>query len=635
MCGIVGIANRDRPVCDRGWLREACHALAHRGPDDAGEWWTEDGRVGLGHRRLAIIDLSAAGHQPMRLAGEPLWIVFNGEIYNFDAIRAELAARGATFESRSDTEVILAAYREWGTDSIRRLEGMFAFALFDAARGVLFLARDRAGEKPVFYSLRDGELRFASELKALMRDAAMPRRVSPNALDCYLAFGFVPGDGCILEGVRKLPPAHALHFDLRSGDLRTWRYWEPPPQAATARGADADELTSELEHLLASAVSRQLVADVPVGVLLSGGLDSSLVTAMAARATQRVKTFTIRFPGHGVFDETQHARLVASHFGTEHVELEAEDTTVTSLETLARQFDEPIIDSSMIPTLLVSRLTRRHCTVALGGDGGDELFGGYRQYPRLLRLQRMARGVPRGVRAAAAAVTAHLPVGTRGRNWVLAAAANFASDLPAIGEQFDRRTRARLMGGEQRWPLVAERVRRERLPTGADLLDRATRFDFNNYLPEDILVKVDRASMLTSLEVRAPMLDPRLIEFAFARVPSRLKTTTAERKILLRRLAGRVLPPSFDATRKQGFSIPLDSWLRTTAWQSYFRDVLLDRGQTTFDHTVVREMIDGQSARRSNGERLFGLVMFELWRRAYGMELGDRFSTDRNSAIYD
>jgi asparagine synthase (glutamine-hydrolysing) len=599
--------------------------MRHRGPDDAGEWWSPDGCVGLGHRRLAIIDLTPSGHQPMASANGSVLIAFNGEIYNFVDLRNELTAEGHTFRTRSDTEVVLAAYRQWGTDCVVRLNGMFAFAIYNSVSRELFIARDRAGEKPLFYALDRGTLRFASELKALMVDPAMSRRIDLEALDCYLAMGFVPGAGCMLKGVRKLSPAHALVFKLASAELRVWRYWAlPAPATMITAPDDAVERTvlDELEVLLQDAVRRQLAADVPVGVLLSGGVDSSLVTAMAARAVPHVKSFTIRFPGHGAFDETEHARLIARHFGTEHVELEADASTVELLPLLARQFDEPIVDSSMIPTFLLSQLVRKYCTVALGGDGGDELFAGYHHYNRLLWMQRNLGWIPQRVqRFAHAAADTLLPVGLRGRNWFQGLGTDLQNSLPLVASCFDRGTRRLLMQGQKAWQLNAECVREKRIPVAVGLLERATRMDFENYMAEDILVKVDRASMLNSLEVRAPLLDHRLIEFAFGRVPASLKATTHTRKVLLKKLATRVLPPEFDQHRKQGFSIPLMSWLESGSWLNFFKDVLLDSADGFFDRKTVARLLAGQARGLRNSERLFGLVMFELWRREYKIQI--------------
>ena len=623
MCGIVGIAS-NTPIADRAWLTAGRDAMRHRGPDGCGEFWSADGCVGLGHRRLAIIDLSSAGQQPMADAGGRLRIVFNGEIYNFTDLRRELAARGHVFFSQTDTEVVLAAYREWGTDCLGRLNGMFAFALYDGTQRRLFMARDRAGEKPLFYTLDSGTLRFSSELKGLMADPKVPREIDPEALDCYLTLGFIPGERCILKAARKLPPAHALLFDLNTAGCHVWRYWSLPEAAADAPATAAAEgqLLEELETLLADATRRQLVADVPVGILLSGGVDSSLITAMAARAAPRVRTFTMRFPGHGSFDETEHARLIARHFATDHLELEMGASTVELLPMLARQFDEPMVDSSMIPTYLICQLVRRHCTVALGGDGGDELFGGYLHYNRFLKVQQTVGRLPRLLRLPLAKAAAHLlPVGFRGRNWLQGMGVDLESSLPLVGAQFDRSSRRKLMKGRSEWAPVGEGIRDRAIPPTAELLERAVRCDFENYLAEDILVKVDRASMLNSLEVRAPLLDYRIIEFAFGTVPWKLKATTRARKILLKRLAAKLLPPEFDQHRKQGFSIPLAAWLKSGPWLKFFRDVLLGSDGKLFDRATVSELLDGQSRGLRNSERLFALLLFELWRQEYRIQV--------------
>ncbi|AGX86620.1 asparagine synthase (glutamine-hydrolyzing) [Candidatus Symbiobacter mobilis] len=620
MCGIVG-AGSTAPQADRAWLAPARDTLIHRGPDDAGKWWSDDGRVGLAHRRLSILDLSPLGHQPMHLAERGLSIVFNGEIYNFAELRRELESLGHHFRSHSDTEVLLAAYAQWGNECLARLNGMFTFALFDAPRQELFLARDRAGEKPLFYRLDQGVLYFASELKALLAHPNLPRRIDPDALDCYLAMGYVPGERCILAGYHKLSAAHALRFDLHSGTAKVWRYWQLPELDAAADSADETALLDELESLLEEAVGRQLVADVPVGILLSGGVDSSLVTAMAVRRSSQVRTFSIGFPGHGKLDETPHARLIARHFGTEHTELMAESTTADLLPTLAHQFDEPMVDSSMFPTWLVCHLVRQYCTVALGGDGGDELFGGYGHYSRLLWMRRRLTHVPGWLRRGVAQAAEHwLPVGLKGRNWLQGLDVDLRDGLPLIASYFDTTTRRHLMRGHAGHPLVAESIRVGRIPKQHDLLQRATRMDFENYLADDILVKVDRASMLNSLEVRAPLLDYRVIEFAYRRVPSRLKATEQEKKVLLKRLAARVLPPEFNRQRKQGFSIPLSEWLKTGPFRELFWDTLTSRN-CLFDQMTVRSLLQGQDRGRGNGERLFALVQFELWSKIYRVSL--------------
>lgn len=620
MCGIVGTASV-RP-CSTEWLRSASSTLTHRGPDDAGEWRSSDGRVAFAHRRLSIVDLSPAGHQPMQLCEQGLTIAFNGEIYNFTELRTELEALGYGFRSQSDTEVLLNAYAAWGTECVSRLNGMFAFAIFDEAEQRVFLARDRAGEKPLFLFVQEGrKLFFASELKALLSNPELPRKINNDALACYLATGYVPGSLCILDGYSKLPPAHAMTFQLHTGAVKIWSYWQIPQLAYTSDSGTDEALVGELEHLLSDSVRKQMVADVPVGVLLSGGVDSSLITAMAVRHSSQVRTFSISFPGHGKHDESPHARLIAKHFGTRHTELVAEATTADLIPLLAIQFDEPIIDSSMIPTWLVTNLVRQHCTVALGGDGGDELFGGYGHHSRLLQLYARTNWIPLILRRSlAATATRLLPTGFKGRNWLQALGADLERGMPLVANYFDRRTRQKLVPDLINGQPKAEQVFAERIPKATDLIQRVTRMDFQNYLPEDILVKVDRSSMLNSLEMRAPLLDHRIIEFAFGKVPSRLKSDGIGRKILLKKLCQRVLPTEFDLERKQGFGIPMIDWLKSGPFRELFWDTLL-QPDCMFDRRTVSALLSGQDRGHGNGERLFGLVLFESWRRNYGISL--------------
>jgi asparagine synthase (glutamine-hydrolysing) len=622
MCGIAGILSTDRPVAPDTVVRMR-DTLRHRGPDDEGAWRSPDGRVALGHRRLSIIDLSPAGRQPMEDASGQLQIVFNGEIYNYRELRRDLESRGHRFRTSTDTEVILEAYREWDLGCLERLNGMFAFGVFDAPRQRLLLARDRAGEKPLFYRAHAGALAFASELKALFSDPACPRVLDVEALDYYLAFGYVPGDRCMVRGIRKLPQGHALTFDLRTGATDTRRYWQLPERAPERDGSD-DELLQELETLLEDSVRLRMIADVPLGVMLSGGIDSSLVTAMAARSSSRpVKTFTIAFPGHGTFDEAPHARIVAQHFGTDHVEMAAEPATVELLPELARQYDEPIADSSMVPTYLVSRLIRAEATVALGGDGGDELFGGYPHHSWVQRQSRVGGWVPRPARRMLRSAAARVPVGTKGRNFVLGLAAEPPFNIVQFNVIFDADARRQLLCGIDATTLHAggpEAYKAALCLAGDTPLRQSTALDFQTYLVDDILVKVDRASMLCSLEVRAPFLDPRLIEFAYGRVPDRLRATADVRKALLRRLAARLLPPSLDLSRKHGFSLPLHQWFKGD-WGRYIEEVLTQGNDHLFDRGVVGQLIRGQRGGFSNMHRLFALLMVELWRREYRIAL--------------
>ncbi len=617
MCGILGVASTTL-IEDWSWVYDGSLAMRHRGPNDSGEWFSADKKVAFAHRRLSIIDTSKAGRQPLSYGNGSIVITFNGEIYNYKVIKNTLVNKGYTFTTETDTEVILASYKEWGAKCVEHLNGMFSFAIYDNEIKRVFVARDRAGEKPLFYRLYDGELRFASELKSLLTDTSIDRKINLQSLDCYLAMGFIPGNLCILEGFNKLPAGHTLSFDLLTGKIDVFEYWNiPNTESEDVEGEQLDDkLVNELDSLLDKSVEQQLVSDVPLGVLLSGGVDSSLITAKASKHKNKIKTFTIGFSGSKKYDETEYARLIANHFGTEHIELEAKQATSSLISLLSKQFCEPIVDSSMIPTYLVSELVKDHCTVVLGGDGADELFGGYSHYNRLMWLEKKFGKVPMFIRGNIAKFSDQiLSDGFKGKNWLSALDCDFESDLPLIATYFSPAMRRRLLGAE----LItgsAEAIDKARVPLCSGLLQRATRMDFKNYLAEDILVKIDRSSMLNSIEMRAPFLDKDIIEFAFLKVPTRLKATASERKIILKKLAQKILPSNFNANRKQGFSIPISDWLKEGSFRTLFYEVLLD-SKSIFDRSYVLELLKGQDRGMVNGERLFALVLFELWRREY------------------
>lgn len=615
MCGIVGLHQPAAPIDAERFARMR-DAMTHRGPDAAGAWISADGRLALGHRRLAILDLSAAGAQPMERDG--LRIVFNGEIYNHAELRSELHARGCAFSSRSDTEVLLAAYRTWGEDCLARLDGMFAFCIHDEARRRLFLARDRAGEKPLFVARSPGRLAFASELKALFADPAQPRRFDHAGLNAYLAYGFVPGAGCLVVGIAKLPAAHAATYDLDNGAWRQWRWWDIPEPERTP--ADASELSQRLEALLEASVRRQLVADVPVGILLSGGLDSALVTALASRCGGEVRTFTVSFPGHGQTDESPFAAIVADHFATRHTVLPADAAQPDLLPQLARHYDEPLADSSMIPTYLVSKLIRAHATVALGGDGGDELFGGYGHYAWMQRHANARRWLPGAARCGVAALaTALLPVGSRGRNYLRALAGPLPAAYGGVNHFFNPQDRRLLLGKAFTSDGAPEASKAAACSPAHGIPGLAMVADFRTYLCDDILVKVDRASMLASLEVRAPFLSRELIEFAYRVVPDALRVHDGRCKVLLKNVGRRILPQKLNIERKQGFGIPIAAWL-TGPWGKILEDAIRGAPAWLLSATQTARLLDGQRRGRHNGERIFALGMLELWRREYGVD---------------
>ena len=624
MCGIIGIFSRS-PIADSDRLATMRDAMTHRGPDSAGIWWSADKRLGLAHRRLAILDLSPAGSQPMVDRSGRYAITFNGEIYNFLELREELRSRGHSFHSRSDTEVLLAAYKEWGRACLKQLQGAFAFAIYDATSRELFLARDRAGEKPLYYKHSVDGFVFASELKALLADPAFPRELDLSALDDYLSYGYVSGEQSILTNTSKLPAGQALVYDLENDTVKTWHYWELPLNRPES-GASTDDLTAELETLLSASVRRQLIADVPIGVLLSGGLDSSLITAIAAKASgQPIKTFTVSFPGHASFNEAPYARLVADCFGTDHSELVAEPAAISLLPQLARQYDEPLGDHSIVPTSLIAELVRGSVTVALAGDGGDELFGGYPHYNFLQRINHFRQYIPGSIRKAVSAVASRvLPVGTRGRNHLIGFAGAAASSIAAINVYFDPYFRRKLLSPLYRsgyCPSLSPEARKVACyDSSLTVFQNAARSDFQTTMVDDYLTKVDRASMLHSLELRTPFLDHRLIEFAFGRVPDCLRATLKERKILLQRLGKRLLPPTLDIKRKQGFSLPLAEWFKGE-WGTYMTEIVMAADSTIFDKKVISSLIKGQHRGFANSNRLFALTMFVLWHKEYNVKL--------------
>ncbi|MFQ5874478.1 MAG: asparagine synthase (glutamine-hydrolyzing), partial [Dehalococcoidia bacterium] len=593
--------------------------LRHRGPDDAGIWFSRDGRVGLAHRRLSILDLSEAGKQPMDDGAGQTWVTYNGEIYNFIELRAELERRGLRFSSETDTEVLLAAYREWKESCLDRLNGMFAFALFDERSKQLFLARDRAGKKPFYYAFAGDRFIFASELNTLLRDPAVSREIDLRALNFFLAYGFVPGDLSIFRGIRKLPPAHAMTLELASGRLRRWRYWWLPVPRWERN--DKEDLLAELESLLEDAVRIRLRSDVPLGVLLSGGLDSSLVVALTSRVSSRpVETFTIRFK-ETEQKEQDYANTVARRFGTSHHELVIQSDVLEILPELMKQFDEPLADPSLIPTYYVCRETRKSVTVALSGEGGKQLFGGYLRYGLTHRDARIIESFPAHLRRWAATASCFFPRGSRPREYILRLQHDTVTNFVARTLLFDHDARSNLLQRDVLNELGEDLLEPEMhlrswfKISSQDFVNRMTATDFHVYLPDDILVKVDRASMFVSLEVRAPLLDYRVAEFSFSRVPGSLNVNREER-FLLQRLGSRLLPPASSLSRKAGCGIPLRAWLGRNA--GGLMEMIPTALPGLFNHRYMEKVVrSGGRGLSSRDCRIFALLVFEYWRQAH------------------
>jgi asparagine synthase (glutamine-hydrolysing) len=629
MCGICGhIDLLNRPVPEDR-IRSMCAALAARGPDDAG--LHIDGvpaaglHVGLGHRRLSIIDLSPAAHQPMTNEDGTIRLTYNGEIYNYRELRRELEGKGHRFRSDSDTEVVVHLYEEEGVEAVRRLNGMFAFGLWDETRRRLWLCRDRLGVKPLVYSWDGGRLLFASEIQALLTDPSVDRTLDREALMLYLAFNYVPAPLTMFTGVRKLEPGCSLV--LEGGRVEVARYWNLPQPAEDAEPADPDRLVD----LLSESVAGCMLADVPVGAFLSGGVDSGIVVALMARLSSApVKTFTIGFEGDGLYDETEGARRVAAMYGTEHHEIRVRQQDM--LDALPRVFGalaEPFADSSVVPTYLVARETRRHVKVALSGDGGDELFGGYRSYLAEGWRARYHR-VPALLRESIIEpVIAVLPdsretrIGEtlrRVKKFIRAARGPFDERLLALKEITPAHVRGKLLKGAGSGldPALAW-VRQLLGHCAGDAVNRMLATDLIDSLPGDMLTKVDLMSMANSLEVRVPLLDHRVAEFAF-RIPGAAKLRGGVTKRVLKGAFEHLLPPGHTRRPKSGFEVPISRWLRTDL--GFLVDRYLSeeriRDQGIFEADVVRDLVRShRQAKTDTAWAIWNLIVFQKWHESH------------------
>jgi asparagine synthase (glutamine-hydrolysing) len=598
----------------------------HRGPDSSGIHL--DQGVGLGIRRLRVIDLDT-GDQPLFNEDGSVTVVLNGEIYNYRELRAGLERRGHRFSSKGDTEVIAHLYEDLGTDCVRELDGMFAFAIWDSRRRRLFLARDRVGKKPLVYCRQSGRLSFASEIRALLQDPDVPRDLDRTALDLYLTYEYIPAPRSAFRAVRKLPPGSTLLYE--DGEVSIDRYWELSYDG-DGSGAEAADLREELRQRIRAAVRRRLISDVPLGALLSGGIDSSaVVAAMAEASPGPVKTFSIGFPDQE-HNELPNARLVAERFGTDHHELVIEPDALSILPTIVRHHGEPFADRSAVPNFLVAELTRRHVTVALNGDGGDEAFAGYDRYVEALRMERLAGRLPGPLRRAMGATSENgaqsfRPVGTLAR----ARRGAHALSLPT-GERYEL-AMSTFAGAERRrlytpefldfldGSAEADPIREVWRAAGeGSLVNRMLEVDFNTYLPDDLLVKMDIATMAYSLEARSPFLDRELVEFV-ASLPGERKLHGHERKAILRDALRGWIPDQILDGPKRGFGMPMAAqWFRGEL-REQTTELLTDSRAASrgyFRPDTMHGLLDRHLAgREENSAKLWTLMMFELWHREF------------------
>ncbi len=645
MCGIAGLLQRDRRPVDPDVLVRMTRSLVHRGPDEEGYFLNRpdaagcyagvplrglarrggDGHVGLGHRRLSIIDLKT-GQQPLSNEDGTIWITFNGEIYNFAELRRELEAKGHSFRTNSDTEMIVHAWEEWGEEACKRFRGMFAFAVWDERKRTLWLARDRLGKKPLYYCDHGGSFLFGSEIKAILQAPEAPREIDPTALSDYLSFGYVPAPKSIFRHVRKLPQAHYAVVTER--ETRIVPYWTL--DFSPVRNDRPEALMEEIVEDLREAVRIRLMSEVPLGAFLSGGVDSSAVVGlMAGLSSTPVKTSSISF-GEAKYDEAEYARLIAKRFKTEHHEYAVTPEAVPVVEKLSWHYDEPFADSSSVPTYYVSRTAREHVTVALSGDGGDENFAGYRRYWFDLRENFVRSLVPGFLRRAIFGTLGrlypkadYLPQVFRGKAFISnvarePAAAYFHSMTAFKEGEKDLVLRpevVRELAGYSTFDAFRKCYGES---NAEDHLSRLLYLDIKTYLCDDILAKVDRASMAVSLEVRCPVLDHVFMEKA-ARVPSALKIVGREKKWIFKKALERLLPPEVLYRPKMGFAMPVEEWLRGDL-RDFAAELLLEsEGTRAFfrrEH-VEKLWSKHQSGIRNHQSELWILMMFNLWHRKF------------------
>jgi asparagine synthase (glutamine-hydrolysing) len=634
VCGIAGIVARPDEVVEAADVHRMCQTIVHRGPDDEGI--RADGPVGVGMRRLSIIDLSG-GRQPIHNENQNVWVVFNGEIYNFPELRHDLEARGHTFYTHSDTEVIVHLYEEMGADCVNKLRGMFAIALYDKQKRSLLLARDRLGKKPLHYVLHNGRLLFGSEIKTILAVAPELGKVNAEGLLQYFYFGYIPDPHTAFQNIRKLPPGHLMEY--RDSKVEIREYWDVPAYGTHAVMSE-QECLEELEHRLEEAVRIRLISDVPLGALLSGGVDSSIIVALMARVSAGpVKTFSIGFRAEQ-FNEAAHARLVAQHFKTDHHELVLDPNLEETITFLSGMLEEPFGDSSMLPTYYVSRMAREHVTVALSGDGGDELFAGYDRYLVAMerrKFDRMPRWLGQLYRRQ---IHDRVPAGMYGKNlaWnaTLSPRDRYLDDVsffPALHRERSLFT-TEFLESAQRLPdpLKLWQTYYDEAPA-RDALSRLMYLDVKTYLAADILAKVDRMSMATSLEVRVPMLDHEFVEWVSA-LPVDWKFRTGTRKYILKKLAERLgIPSELLHRRKQGFQLPLVEWMRSEVKDQFLRVLLeprtLQRGY--FKPEAVRSLVDEHArGRRNRSGLLWRMLVLELWQRNF-MECRENWTGPRRA----
>jgi asparagine synthase (glutamine-hydrolysing) len=586
-------------------------SIKHRGPDSTGHWISEDNKVAMVHNRLAIID-PVNGSQPF-VSSLGSVLVFNGEIYNYLQIKKTLNDIGIKVDSFSDTEILSIAINTWGTKVFDQLDGQFSFVYLATDNSIIF-GRDRAGEKPLYFYKKSESICFASELKAICILNPDELAIDPDGLNSFLTKGQLDSQSTILSNMQKLPPGHYGTYDTNSGDLAIFEYWSVNNFRYSNGSIKYLDAVDELDRLINDAVKKQLVSDVPIGLLLSGGLDSSLIAALSARINPDIKAFTAIFPEEELLNEAKYAKSVSNYLNLNQVEVPIFQPSLDELVNLGSNFDEPILDPSIIPTYLLSKEISRYCKVVLGGDGADELFGGYPHYLRSIKLSKLHNTLPNQLRSFGNFLAQSKLIDGKRREFILKQMLSPAYNLNPLGNRmFSNRVADSLFPSTVK--AITNDMRHSRFNSnGLDVIDILTRHDFNNYLPSDILVKVDRASMLASIEMRSPYLDHKIIEFSFKNIPSSFKIHENKSKRILKDVAKRYLQPEFEYTRKLGFVPPTTLWASRPDWNDFMKFYLLSDKQDLLNKHVINDLFEESMNNKQTLDRLLVLTLFEIWR---------------------
>lgn len=616
MCGILG-ASLSKDSINKKVFLDALDTISHRGPDSSGSWFDESSKDALGFKRLSIIDLSKNADQPLTSPCGNYKIVFNGEIYNFKSLRKILLDKNYIFNSESDSEVLLFAYIEWGVECLKKIDGMFAFAIYDFLSNSIFISRDLSGQKPLYYSFNNGSLIFASEIKPIRSLDSKIKTIDQNALHDYFNQGYISRSRSIFKDIQKLPSSHFMMFDLISRDLKVSSYSDLVEEVLAVNSKyhirNMKQAVNTIDELLNDSVKKSLISDVPLGVLLSGGLDSSLIAAYASRHKSDLKTFSVIFPNNAKYNEQVHARRVAEYLKTDHIEINVDEVSPSIIEEVAYFYDEPFSDPSLIPSYLLSKAVKKHCSVVLGGDGADELFGGYPSYVRKMNLVNRFKFIPYDLRYLISNILQKL-LSNQLRGYSLIKA--FGDDYNKIFTSFD----PLLYSSDIKKLLNKELLLAnasidldQKLSLINNLLTRISIGDYFSFLSEDVLVKVDRASMAHSLEVRSPFLSKDIIDFAFLKIHPNLKIEGGNKKIILKELGKSMLPDNFTYNRKQGFSFPIRHLLLQENWRNFFLNKINNFNSNIINKDFAIKLLESHGNLQFNERKLFAVIQFICW----------------------